>query len=87
MNDELLPAKYGSPLRLVAPSKYGYKWAKAIVRMEFATDEKTGYWPTVGPYTPSGAILGGSDYPLDIPGGSRPIDRGEVIYPEDLEGQ
>ncbi len=87
MNDELLPVKYGSPLRLVAPSKYGYKWVKAIVRMEFATDEKIGYWPTVGPYTPSGAILGGSDYPLDIPGGSRPIDRGEVIYPEDLEGQ
>ncbi len=87
MNDTLLPAKYGSPLRLVAPSTYGYKWAKAIVRLEFAADEKIGYWPTVGPYTTSGAILPGSDYPLDIPGESRPIDGGEVIYPEDLEGQ
>lgn len=87
MNDALLPAKYGSPLRLVAPSKYGYKWPKAIVRLEFATDEKIGYWPTVGPYTASGAILAGSDSPLDIPGGSHPIDGGEVIYPEDLEEQ
>jgi sulfoxide reductase catalytic subunit YedY len=87
MNGELLPAKYGSPLRLVAPSKYGYKWAKAIVRLEFATDEKIGYWPTVGSYTPSGAILGGRDLPLDIPGGARSIGEGEVIYPEDPEGQ
>lgn len=87
MNDGLLPAKYGAPLRLVTPSNYGYKWAKAIVRLEFASEEKIGYWPTVGPYTSTGAILAGTDYPLDIPGGSRPIDGGEVIYPEDLEGQ
>jgi sulfoxide reductase catalytic subunit YedY len=87
MNDQLLPTKYGSPLRLVAPSKYGYKWAKAIVRVEFATGEKVGYWPDVGPYTPSGAILGGRDLPLDIPGGARSIGEGEVIYPEDLEAR
>jgi DMSO/TMAO reductase YedYZ molybdopterin-dependent catalytic subunit len=87
MNGELLPAKYGSPLRLVAPSKYGYKWAKAIVHVEFAANEKIGYWPTVGPYTSSGAILGGRDLPLDIPGGARSIGEGEVIYPEDLEAQ
>lgn len=87
MNDALLPGKYGSPLRLVAPSKYGYKWAKAMLRLEFATDEKIGYWPTVGPYTSSEVILAGRDYPLDIPGGSRSIDGDEVIYPEDREGQ
>lgn len=85
VNDALLPAKYGSPLRLVVPSRYGYKWPKAIARLEFARDEKIGYWPTVGPYTSSGVILPGSDYPLDLPDGSRPIDGGEVIYPEDLQ--
>jgi sulfoxide reductase catalytic subunit YedY len=87
MNDELLPLKYGSPLRLVVPSKYGYKWPKAIVRMEFAAAEKAGYWPTVGPYTTSGIILPGRDQPLDLPGGVRPIDGGAVLYPEDLEAR
>lgn len=87
MNDELLAPKYGSPLRLVIPSKYGYKWPKAIVRLEFATSEKAGYWPTVGPYTTSGAILGGRDLPLDLPDGGRTIEGGEVLYPEDLEAR
>ncbi len=85
MNDQLLSPKYGSPLRLVVPSKYGYKWPKAIVRLEFAAHEKGGYWPTVGPYTTSGAILPGRDHPLDLPDGLRTIEGGEVLYPEDLE--
>jgi sulfoxide reductase catalytic subunit YedY len=87
MNDELLPAKYGSPLRLVIPSKYGYKWPKAITRLEFATQEKAGYWPTVGPYTTSGLIRAGTDHPLDLPDDTRPIEGGEVLYPEDLEAR
>ena len=87
MNDELLPAKYGSPLRLVVPSKYGYKWPKAIVRLEFAERERVGYWPTVGPYTSSGVILAGRDHPLDLPGGARTIEGGTVLYPEDLEAR
>lgn len=87
MNDELLPLKYGSPLRLVVPSKLGYKWPKAIVRLEFAAQEKVGYWPTVGPYTTSGAILPGRDHPLDLPDGLRSIEGGEVLYPEDLEAR
>jgi sulfoxide reductase catalytic subunit YedY len=87
MNDELLPAKYGSPLRMVVPSKYGYKWPKAIVRLEFATREKLGYWPTVGPYTSTGIILPGRDQPLDLSDGTRAIDGGEVVYPEDLEAR
>ena len=87
MNDELLAAKYGSPLRLVVPSKYGYKWPKAIVRLEFAAREKFGYWPTVGPYSTSGAISSGRDLPLDLPDGGRAIEGGEVLYPEDLEAR
>ena len=87
MNDELLAAKYGSPLRLVAPSRYGYKWPKAIVRLEFAAREKFGYWPTVGPYSTSGAISSGRDLPLDLPDGGRAIEGGAVLYPEDLEAR
>ncbi len=87
MNDELLPPEHGSPLRLVTPSKYGYKWPKAIVRLDFAAAEKVGYWPTVGPYTASGMIVAGNDHPLDLPDGVRPIDGGEVLYPEDLEAR
>jgi sulfoxide reductase catalytic subunit YedY len=87
MNDELLQLKYGSPLRLVVPSKYGYKWPKAIVRLEFAAAEKAGYWPTVGPYTTSGIILRGRDQPLDLPNGVRSIEGGAVLYPEDLEAR
>lgn len=87
MNDELLPLKYGSPLRLVIPPKYGYKWPKAIVRLEFATTEKAGYWPTVGPYTTNGEIRAGRDHPQDLPDGLREIQGGEVLYPEDLEAR
>jgi sulfoxide reductase catalytic subunit YedY len=87
MNEELLPLKYGSPLRLVVPSKLGYKWPKAIVRLEFAAQEKVGYWPTVGPYTTSGAILPGRDHPLDLPDALRSIEGGEVLYPEDVEAR
>jgi len=87
MNDELLQPKYGSPLRLVIPPKYGYKWPKAIVRLEFATTEKPGYWPTVGPYSTSGVIAAGRDLPLDLPDGSRVIEGGEVLYPEDIEAR
>jgi sulfoxide reductase catalytic subunit YedY len=87
MNDELLLPEYGSPLRLVVPQKYGYKWPKAIVRLEFADRDKAGYWPTVGPYTTSGAIVAGLDHPQDLPDGSRAIQGGEVLYPEDLEAR
>jgi len=86
MNDLPLPAKHGSPLRLIFPSKYGYKGAKAIVRLEFSAQEKIGYWSEVGPYSTVGGILPGSDYPLEI-GERRQIGGGEVIYPEDEEAQ
>jgi len=86
MNDLPLPPKHGSPLRLIFPSKYGYKGAKAIVRLEFSAQEKIGYWSEVGPYSTVGGILPGSDYPLEI-GERRQIGGGEVIYPEDEEAQ
>ena len=39
---------YGYPLRLVAPEKYGYKWAKWVVRIELVPDSPKGYWEKRG---------------------------------------
>jgi DMSO/TMAO reductase YedYZ molybdopterin-dependent catalytic subunit len=87
MNDQILPDVYGAPLRLMVPSRYGYKSAKAIVRLEFAAEELPGYWPTVGPYTTTGAIRPGPDHPLDLER-SRWIDGGgEILYPDGIESQ
>jgi DMSO/TMAO reductase YedYZ molybdopterin-dependent catalytic subunit len=86
MNGNILPEIYGAPLRLMIPWLYGYKSAKAIVRVEFAAEELVGYWPDVGPYTTEGTIRRGRDYPLDLPGGSRAIEGGgEIFYPDGIE--
>ena len=39
---------HGFPLRLVAPKKYGYKWAKWVVRIELASGSPLGYWEQRG---------------------------------------
>ena len=39
---------HGFPLRLVAPNKYGYKWAKWVVRIELASRSPLGYWERRG---------------------------------------
>ncbi len=36
LNDVTLPPERGFPLQLVAEGKYGYKWAKWIVRIELS---------------------------------------------------
>jgi sulfoxide reductase catalytic subunit YedY len=86
MNDQTLPDVYGAPLRLMVPFKYGYKSPKAIVRLVFAEEELPGYWPMVGPYTTTGEIQPGSDYPLDL-GERRQITGGEVMYPDGIESK
>lgn len=87
MNDEILPDIYGAPLRLMVPFLYGYKSAKAIVRLEFAREELPGIWPDNGPYTTHGTIRAGRDNPLDLEG-TRPIPGGsEIFYPEGIESQ
>ena len=86
MNDQTLPDVYGAPLRLMVPFKYGYKSPKAIVRLVFAEEELRGYWPMVGPYTTTGEIQPGSDYPLDFEE-RRQISGGEVIYPDGIESK
>ena len=46
-NGEELP-KFGFPLRLAMPGKYGYQWAKWIQRLEVVTDDLKGYWAKFG---------------------------------------
>jgi sulfoxide reductase catalytic subunit YedY len=87
MNDAILPDIYGAPLRLMVPFLYGYKSAKAIVRLEFAKEELPGYWPTVGPYTEQGTIRPGSDHPLDLEGSRQIAGGGEIVYPDGIESQ
>jgi sulfoxide reductase catalytic subunit YedY len=87
MNDALLPDLYGAPLRLIVPDRYGYKGAKVIVSLEFAEEELVGYWSAVGPYSQEGYIQRGRDHPLDLPGGSYPIEGREIFYPDGIESQ
>lgn len=55
LNDVTLPADRGFPLQLVAESKYGYKWAKWIVRIDVVSEEVKGYWESRG-YTDSADV-------------------------------
>jgi len=77
MDGQPLLEEFGAPLRLVAPSKYGYKWPKVITAMRFEASQRRGYWPTVGPYSPDGTVQPGQDFPLDL-GEVREISGGEI---------
>ena len=49
LNDITLPAERGFPFQVAAKSKFGYKWAKWVVRMELSSDINfRGYWETAG---------------------------------------
>jgi DMSO/TMAO reductase YedYZ molybdopterin-dependent catalytic subunit len=56
MNDELLLDEYGAPLRMMFPTKYGYKSAKAVTSVTFTDEGGAGYWSTVGSYSIRGDI-------------------------------
>ena len=47
INGQETPA-HGYPLRLVSPRKYGYKWAKWVVRIDLVPGSPTGYWEQRG---------------------------------------
>lgn len=85
MDGELLPDAYGAPLRLMIPFLYGYKSAKAIVRIELAEEELPGTWSTIGPYSTEGIIRPGFDHPLDLGGSRRIAGRGEIFYEDGIE--
>ncbi len=65
MNDQPLPDDHGGPLRLIVPAKYGYKSAKSIVRLDFASTKETGYWIRYG-YSDDATIQPGTDHALDL---------------------
>jgi DMSO/TMAO reductase YedYZ molybdopterin-dependent catalytic subunit len=65
MDDKPLPDVHGGPLRLIIPSKYGYKSVKTIVRLDFVEKEGTGYWEAFG-YSKDATIQKGDDYALDL---------------------
>jgi DMSO/TMAO reductase YedYZ molybdopterin-dependent catalytic subunit len=49
INDITLPPERGFPFQVVAKSKFGYKWAKWVVRMELSSDINfRGYWESAG---------------------------------------
>jgi DMSO/TMAO reductase YedYZ molybdopterin-dependent catalytic subunit len=49
LNDVTLPPERGFPFQVAAKSKFGYKWAKWVVRMELSSDINfRGYWEQAG---------------------------------------
>lgn len=74
-----LSDEHGFPLRIIAPSHYGYKNPKAIVKMEFIAEVEPGTWSRIGPYSWDGTILPGTDHPLDFDKAPRRIPGGEIV--------
>jgi DMSO/TMAO reductase YedYZ molybdopterin-dependent catalytic subunit len=57
-NDITLPASRGFPFQVVAMSKFGYKWAKWVNRIELSDNtDFRGYWETAG-YNNNAAVDG-----------------------------
>ena len=75
-----LPDRHGAPLRLIDPSRYGYKSAKLITSIQFVAEGKGSMACDIGPYyTPGGEILAGYDHPLDLgPKARKKIAGGEI---------
>jgi DMSO/TMAO reductase YedYZ molybdopterin-dependent catalytic subunit len=74
-----LPDDHGAPLRLIDPSKYGYKSAKLITSITYVEEGKGSMACDIGPYySPTGEILAGYDTPLDLGGAKRKIRGGEI---------
>lgn len=49
LNDVTLPESRGFPFQVVAKSKYGYKWAKWVTRIELSSDTSfRGFWESRG---------------------------------------
>ena len=81
MNGEPLSPEHGAPLRLVIPSKYGYRSSKLITKLTLVDAGCQGIvadaWP--GYYSPTGEIEAGVDHPFDFPGQARKITGGEIL--------
>jgi DMSO/TMAO reductase YedYZ molybdopterin-dependent catalytic subunit len=75
---QMLSDEHGFPLRVTVPSKYGYKNPKAIVKIEYVSELQYGTWSKIGPYSPDGTILPGTDHPLDLGKTPHRISGGEI---------
>jgi sulfoxide reductase catalytic subunit YedY len=74
-----LQDKHGAPLRIIDPTRYGYKSAKLITSITFVEEGKGSMACDIGPYySPHGTILAGYDTPLDLGGPKRKIKGGEI---------
>ena len=75
-----LADKHGAPLRLIDPSRYGYKSAKLITSIQFVAEGKGSMACDIGPYySPTGEIQAGYDHPLDLGDKTRrKISGGEI---------
>jgi DMSO/TMAO reductase YedYZ molybdopterin-dependent catalytic subunit len=80
MNGQSLSRDHGFPLRLIIPSKYGYKSIKYITSIKFLDSRKRNYWANNGPYSVDGTIQPGVDHPLDMDKKPLPINGGEVLH-------
>jgi DMSO/TMAO reductase YedYZ molybdopterin-dependent catalytic subunit len=78
MDGAPLSDEHGFPLRVIVPSKYGYKNPKAIVKIEYVSELQYGTWSKIGPYSPDGTILPGTDHPLDLGKTPHRISGGEI---------
>lgn len=45
-----LPKQDGAPIRLVVPWKYGFKSAKALVKIKLVEDQPATFWNTSAPH-------------------------------------
>ena len=81
MAGQPLTDQHGAPLRLLAPSRYGYKSAKLVTSIRFVEKGGGSMACDIGPYySPSGEILPGYDHPLDLgPNERRKIAGGEIV--------
>ena len=80
MAGEPLTDQHGAPLRLIDPSKYGYKSCKLITKLTFVEEGKGSMACDIGPYySPDGTILAGYDHPLDLGKGVRKKIKGGEI--------
>src|SRR5262249_57338818 len=69
MQGQPLADRHGGPLRLIDPSRYGYKSAKLITSIQFVEEGKGSMACDIGPYySPSGEIHAGFDLPLSLRG-------------------
>lgn len=80
MSGEPLTDQHGAPLRMIDPSKYGYKCCKLITKVTFVEEGEGSMACDIGPYySPDGAILPGYDHPLDLGKGVRKKIKGGEI--------